>query len=525
MLHRFDKASYFYIYYNSTRHTSRIEVANNPGTPDQDAFNGYLDTCRFVNSPRFPTLLTILVDGITPTSPTSPKTGRDPEEWRLTSGDPRDPNRTKYRIHTLDVYLWAQEDATLVTEALRRLLSARQLDFPQPELETQGQNKAADHTTSPMSPVVQNLEHMAVTDPVYNGQNRNSNPTYSATSPTLSFTSHGIPPPPPPQTGPPHRTSDLHSPSPTFSDMSQPARYPATGTKSQPEFTPMAYNPAAPPAPEPIAHREKTPPPEDGDTGTGLAHAIKHDQGYVPGPPAGGYQIGQGPPVTFGGGYASPPPQQPGYTVPPPPPPQAGAAYSPSPPVQYPYSPSQGTTRASNTPSFGLPPTQHPNQHDPHHSVAAETYVPAQSPEQPVLTPGTQFYGSLGSVSGSKPLAHVQPQYPDYLAAGGPNAPAAVMAPLTNSFSAPSHHQPPPGGYSTYDYRSPRPPSQHANMYDIHQQVYRPTEAEASSHGRKPRVNSNHSGSMDRLDRKESRGEKVEKGVGRLFKKIEKKIG
>lgn len=381
-----------------------------------------------------------------------------------------------------------------------------------------------------MSPVVQNLEHMAVTDPAYSGhgQNRNSGQQhYSAASPTSSFDSHKVPPPPPPQTGTPHRAADLHSPSPAWSDMSQPARHSATGTKSQSDFTPMAYNPAAPPAPEPIAHREKTPPPEDGDTGTGLAHAIKHDQGYVPGPPTGGYQIGQGPPVTFGGGYASPPPQQPGYTVPPPPPPPAGMAYSPSPPAQYPYNQSQAVSVASNTPSFGPPPTQHQNQHDPRHSMAAETYVPEELPKQPVLTPGTQFYGSLGSTSGSKPLAHVQPQYPDYLAAGGPNAPAAVMAPLTNSFSGPPQHQPPPGGYSTYDYRSQsqRPPSQPGNMYDIHQQVYRPTEAEAGAHGRKHRVNSSHSGSMDRLDRKESRGERVEKGVGRLFKKIEKKIG
>lgn len=38
--HRFDKGSYLYVYHDATQHKSRIEVANNPGSPDQDAFNG-----------------------------------------------------------------------------------------------------------------------------------------------------------------------------------------------------------------------------------------------------------------------------------------------------------------------------------------------------------------------------------------------------------------------------------------------------------------------------------------------------
>ena len=45
----------------------------------------------------------------------------------------------------------------------------------------------------------------------------------------------------------------------------------------QADFAPMAYNPAAPPAPEPIAHREKTPPPPDAADGTGLAAAAAAD--------------------------------------------------------------------------------------------------------------------------------------------------------------------------------------------------------------------------------------------------------
>lgn len=413
---------------------------------------------------------------------------------------------------------------------MRRLLPAHQLEFPELEEEPEpepAQIKGPENVANPMSPVVQNLEHMAVSDPAYNGQSRNPQ-SQSAVSPVSSFASHNIPPPPPPQA--------VHSPSPALSDLSQPGRHSAVDNKPQPSFTPMAYNPAAPPAPEPIAHREKTPPPEDGDTGTGLAHAAKHDQGYVPGPPAGGYQIGQGPPVTFGSGYAAPPPpQQPGYNphgsgyVSPPPPPSTTAVYTPSPQSQ--FSPIQGqrNSASSNTPSFGPPPAQSQNNRNPRHSVAAETYVPSESPQQPIVTPGSQFYQSLSSTSGSKPLAHVQPQYPDYLASGGPHAPASVIPPPpgTQSFSGPPQQQPPVGGYSTYDYRtqSQRPPSQ-GNAYDVHQQLYRPTEAEASAHSKKHRTSSSHGGSMDGgRDRKESRSDRVEKGVGRLFKKIEKKIG
>ena len=40
LLHRFDKGSYFYVYHNPTRQASRLEIANHPGTPEQDAFNG-----------------------------------------------------------------------------------------------------------------------------------------------------------------------------------------------------------------------------------------------------------------------------------------------------------------------------------------------------------------------------------------------------------------------------------------------------------------------------------------------------
>jgi len=38
--HRFDKGSYVYLFENASQRRARIEIANNAGTPDQDAFHG-----------------------------------------------------------------------------------------------------------------------------------------------------------------------------------------------------------------------------------------------------------------------------------------------------------------------------------------------------------------------------------------------------------------------------------------------------------------------------------------------------
>lgn len=478
--------------------------------------------------------MTIVVDGVSPQSPTSPKTGRDPEEWHLASGDPKDANRMKYKLHTIDVYFWAQDDAKLVVECFRKLLPASQLDIPEletdPEPEPHGYNAATntqDQSPAVTSSVVRNLENLAVHDPNYNGQYQTRK---GASSPTSSFASH-------PLTQPAGLSQQVHSPSPTISDMSaQPVRQTSVNnSKSEGQnFTPMAYNPAAPAAPEPIAHREKTPPPMDGVGGTGLDHVARNDGSYIPGPPPpsqsnrGGYQAGQGPPNLFGGGYASPPPPQPGqpgYTSPSPPAtptahfgsvtspaPTAGAYTSPPPPAGFSYGgPQLSNDQRSSTgaPSFGpgaastVHPTSSPVQSQAQrHSTAADIYVPQQSHE-PVLTPGTQFYNTLPQAS--KPLAHVQPQYADYLSAGG--------SPVQHQQST---YQPPPaGGYNQSQQQQGY--GQGGNPYDIHQQVYRPTEQEASSHSRK------HSKPSD--GRKPSTVDRVEGKVSGLFKKLEKRIG
>ncbi|KIW94573.1 uncharacterized protein Z519_04549 [Cladophialophora bantiana CBS 173.52] len=504
-LHRFDKASYFYVYYNSTRQTSRIEAAINPGTPDQTAFNGFLDGVKVINSHRFPTRVTLVVDGdnAAATSPSSPRSGRDPDEWRLASSDPRDPGTSKYRIHTIDAYFWNQGDSKLIMDIFKRLLQPRQLDIDDDA------HEESDHHDM-VSPVVQNLENVAISDPAYKQQQHDS-PSIQHTHPVQ------LPPaPPPPATSqaPPH--SQAASASPISVTASVGGRPSTKDPQPATDYTPLAYNPAAPAAPEPIAHREDTPPPVDASDGTGLAAAARHDNPYVPQQPPQAFVGSQAAPPSAYGHYGAAP--QPSFgphasTTSPVPSfgPQATATVSQSFGPHAASTPLQTSPRASVSTNFGPPPTSAAGSDSSRHpsiSTAAQTYAPhGQDPnahifgQQNVQTPGTQFYQSINGLP-HKPLQHVQPQYPDYLAAGS-QAPAPA---------------PPLGGYSSYNYGQPQQPQPAAGTYDIHSQVYRPTEAEHHSHHHKPPKSS---GSQP----KPSHTEKIEKGVGKWIKKIEKNFG
>lgn len=501
-LHRFDKASYLYVYYNSTRQTSRIEAAINAGTPDQTAFNGFLDNVYVANSHRFPTRITLVVDGdnAQAASPASARSAKDPDEWRLASSDPRDPGTSKYKIHTIDIYLWNQEDSKLIVGIFKRLLHPNQLDLDEVEEEP--------HQHDMVSPVVQNLENVAISDPAYKQQPR-----------VASVEPHHEPIQSPP------RTQATSSISPTSVTASLGGRSSVKAQAPATDYTPLAYNPAAPAAPEPIAHREDTPPPVDAGDGTGLAAAAKHDNAYIP------QQQTFGLPPTAQtaayGHYGSPPPPPsfgPNATTSPVPSFGPQAASTISPPSFGPHSAGPQISPRTSTVStgFGPPPTTATMSSDGgsrHPSVAAQTYVPhpqAQDPnshifgQPPVQTPGTQFYQSINNpTQPHKPLQHVQPQYPDYLAAGQVPSPPPAAAPVA----------PPLGGYSTYNYgQVPQQPAA-TGAYDIHNQVYRPTEVEHHTHGHHKPSKSSSSSS------KPSHTEKIEKGIGKWIKKVEKNFG
>src|SRR5205823_1373876 len=100
-----------------------------------------------------------------------------------------------------------------------------------------------------------------------------------------------------------------------------------------------------------------------------------------------------------------------------------------------------------------------------------------------------------------QPLQHVQPQYPDYLS---------------------TKVQPPPGGYAQYSYDQEAQRYQPSSQYDVHNQVYRPTEAEANKPTKKA-SSKPYDGGYQR-GKLEEKAEKVEKGINKYLKKLEKKV-
>ncbi|KAL8947220.1 MAG: hypothetical protein Q9222_006477 [Ikaeria aurantiellina] len=393
----FDKGSYLYLYKNKTHRGGRIEIANNVGKPEQDAFTGALETIHVRQSHKHPTLCTITVDGYEGHVPSTASPPQHPEHhWRLPNTDPRNEGKYLFRLHTLDVYFWTVADATLFMSSIEDLVDSEQVEI----LDRPAAPAAHERV---MSPVVQKLENVAIEDSAYhNGQTRSSKPA------APSF-----------------------APPPTAATEKQ---QPAAASHEQETFKPLAYNPAAPAAPEPIKHREKTPPPPEAETeGTGLAAAAFNDRQHSmssfsqsghgslsqPPYPSSSHTSAYTSPQPPGSPYASPPPfagltgvsPVPGgrvgsITSLPPPPPQGGrtpsvaSAHMPSssPPMQVQGQPNAATPH----PSFSQPPR------NPH------TFQPGGS--QPLESPSAQILGNSYVGPPPQPLQHLQPQYADYLA-------------------------------------------------------------------------------------------------------------
>jgi hypothetical protein len=361
-----------------------------------------------------------------------------------------------YKVHTLDVYLWTVEDASLFLDSLKRVLQPAQLVLSNVPADVH-----AEHTNS-MSPVVQQLERVAVS-------------THPRRTDSVSTTQSFPPPPPQPVNG-----------TPTNVPQSPPA--------TQQNFAPIAYNPAAPAAPEQRAHREKTPPPPDAESGTGLTGAAHHEQpAYFGGPPQGGFA-----------------PQQ--------------SSYMPGPPSV--ASPPQGLARTSTMGPLGaIPPPPHsaspyqqsfapPPQATPPQDPNAHLY--AQQPG----TPGLQRQSTIPYQPGQPSTTQQYASYPSAIG-GAPNGPTSPgYAPLQSPSFAPQ----PPAGYgpqATQAYSQNYPFSASNTQHSMHQQVYfpegssTPAQAGAGAGGG--------SGKMDpgKLD---ARMDRLEKGVGRFLKRLDKKI-
>jgi len=333
----------------------------------------------------------------------------------------------------------------------------------------------AEHRDS-MSPVVQQLEKTAV--------GAQFPPRAESTASTHSLT--GSPTP--------TMSEGRKSASPMVSPLQPPA--------------PMAYNPAAPAAPEPIAHREKTPPPSDGGTGTGLAAAAKHDTGpRYAGVPQDHQRSDQPTPhqAYFSGLPQQGHPSMPTFSNPP-------QCSSPA-----------GTQR---TYSGNLPPPPPPGGPSPHHQTQVQAQRPfsfAPSPVGQQDTPPTSppahqqtfnrqpsFGPNAAPTTSTTPQFATSPQYQpshsqyaNYPRSPGfastqpptPSAPPAYVGhtPLSSPGLPPPPQQFHPQaqlaqqgalGYSSYNYSAAQSsPSMNQNgayMGDVHNQVYRPTDAEAA---------------------------------------------
>lgn len=355
---------------------------------------------------------------------------------------------------------------------MQRLLTPSQLEIspsPQP----------ADHDVS-ASAVVQQLEQAAISDPVYHSIQGNSRSAEVPISP------------------PPHPMPMSHMVPSTAQNISKPAtpkeeghtQTPPIPQESTSNYAPLPYNPAAPAAPEPIKYREKTPPPPDTTTGPGISAAG---------------------PAHHGMSFAPPP--QPEY-------PPSNQVQQPN--VNQGYNP--GSARGTHgTPpgAFGRPSSVSSyKQH--HNSSGSLSFAPppvtATSPPPTASNPGSMSF----SPPPQDPNAHLYRQ--QSFGQSPPNSPynpaQHVQQPYMERRDSQLSMQQPIGGYANYSYNQHQPQS--GNPYNLHQQVYRPTEAEAissqlASHeteqqpGRKPgKITEN--------------AMRVEKGVNRLFKKLEKRI-
>ena len=441
-------------------------------------------------SHKHPTLCTIAVDGyVSHIGDAQSANSQLDHHWRLPNTDPRNEGKYLFKLHTLDIYFWKPEDAHTFIAVARGKLQPNQVEVVDVPATPAAHQKA-------MSSVVQQLENIAIQDPAYgNGQTRNSRTISSSEKTSVAAAT---------------KSQVVNQETPQVEDSAS--------------FQPLAYNPAAPAAPEPIKHREKTPPPMDSEEGTGLASAAYRDQHSVSSPDG-------LPRPTFGQlhqsqGYVNPQSHQsytPSFTTHspahpnsispanalrassvssfPPPPPSQGGATSNSP-----YTPA---------PSFA-PPPQHPQSTTPQMS---QQLVPAPPPDhapfynndnEPAESPATEILGSSYVSGVRQPLQHLQPQYANFM-------------PTPSK----THEPEPLGGYSDYQYNQQHPHhhQQHQSPgkeYDIHSQVYRPTPEEAA---KKKSSKASTAASDTASGRLEQGAGKVDKKVNSFFKKLEKKIG
>jgi len=358
-----------------------------------------------------------------------------------------------YKLHTVDIYLWSAEDGSLFLDSLRRVLAEGQIrvtDAP-----------PAEHRDS-MSPVVQQLERVAISTPSIAGQ-RDSIGTTNTAHPQ------------------PARATPVSPPASVSNDAT-------------PQYAPIAaYNPAAPSAPEPIAHREKTPPPPDAEAGTGLK-AVSQNEAGTP-------QFAGPPQQAFG--------QQPYFNGPP-------------------GQPQPGIQRASTTNYSATPPQAQ-------HATYAQTFA---APPTQALDPNTQFMPQQTLLrQATMPAASFGPYAPSTISSVAPGqtpSPAPSGAPpVYQAHATPGFPPQPSPGFAPQQPDPnaqfiPQQPLQQTYTYgnhatatishSIHNQLYYPEEG-AHGHGHGPgQAGPGQAGAVGKLERGAS---KFENKINKFFKRLD----
>ncbi|EME48934.1 hypothetical protein DOTSEDRAFT_67848 [Dothistroma septosporum NZE10] len=458
--HRFDRGSYVYLYHNAVQRQTKLEIANHAGTPDQDAFFGYLDVANVRYTHLQPNLITLLVT----TGAVS-----DRSTWHLPAFDERNEQKYSYKLHALDIYMWTEADATTFLGHLRSVLGQDRLEIKDA---TRMNTPHSEHRDS-MSPAVQQLEKTAV--------GSQFPPRAASAVSAQSFP------------GPPT---------------------PAMSAGGSPKAALVGYNPAAPAAPEPIVYREKTPPPPDDGNGTGLTHAAEYDQ--APQPPyaqAKGYYQNSNqttPQHAYFDGPAQLQSQHshhssrsqtsipgPPGSVPPPPQQQRVPSFGPMAQSTWSGSPPPGQQNFNRKSSFGpiaqstIPQTQYAN-YNPQSQYGNQPGTPGHNPQLP-------------------PTPSAPPAYSGPLRSPGLPPPP------------PQQQRTAVGGYSNYDYTTAgaQPASNSYGGYtgNVHNTAYQPTEAEASSHGHAKPARQNTGGQPTKLQSQVGKGEAK---VGKFLNKLDK---
>lgn len=279
-------------------------------------------------------------------------------------------------------------------------------------------------------------------------------------------------------------------------------------------FVPAAYNPASPAAPERIVDREKTPPPAD--TETNLVTSLTNETALATAQTASGEQ-------QFGRVDPSPH-HQTSYSYNPLPTPHTHLSSYQTEPLPSP--------NAQQVISFAPPPTAQSTTPEQLHNL----FSPQAAPSTPPST------GKLPLRHSSRPQpTYPRTQYATYNIPPPPPAPTSVPPQMERSppghlhymgqmYSPGYHAQASPVLYSAGHSQYATPTTGYfgnpsyagsvpASPYAIHSQVYRPAQGEASHAGHSAERET--SGGILRVV--DAKAEKVEKGVGKWLKRLDKR--